>query len=98
MPGLEFRARGGGRDGFVEDHFTLAIEYAAGVEFGDARDVGAGGGLCGVEVDDFLGVVFEGEDDGVGREGGEVGVEFLALLLDEVVEVDDGKQSHVEVV
>ena len=44
---------------------------------GDAGDLGAGGVLGGVEVDDFLLGVFEGEDDGVGWEDGEVGVEFL---------------------
>jgi hypothetical protein len=33
--------------------------------------------LRGVEVDYFLGGFLEGEDDGVGWEGGEVGVEFL---------------------
>lgn len=33
--------------------------------------------LCGVEVDDFLRGMLEGEDDGVGWEDGEVGVEFL---------------------
>lgn len=43
-----------------------------GVEFGDARDGRAVG--AGVEVDDFGVGVFEGEDDGVGGEGGEVGV------------------------
>lgn len=34
-----------------------------------------------VEVDDFLLGVFEGEDGGVGWEDGEVGVEFLMLML-----------------
>jgi hypothetical protein len=72
----------------------LAVEDAAGVKFWDARD--GGFGLGGVEVDYFLGCVFEccgwleyrggeegmrgrTENDGVGWEDGEVGMEFLLL-------------------
>jgi hypothetical protein len=53
-------------------NLALAVDDAAVVEFGDARD-----GLrarAAVEVDDFLVGVLEGEDDRVGREGGEGGV------------------------
>lgn len=46
-----------------------------GVEFGDALDGRAI--RARVEVDDFLVRVLEGKDDGVGGEGGEVGVELL---------------------
>ena len=47
----------------------------ARVEFGDAGD---GLGVAArVEVDDVFVGVLEGEDDGVGWEGGEFGVEFL---------------------
>jgi len=37
--------------------------------------------LRGVEVDYFLGGFLEGEDDGVGWEGGEVGVQFLSRFV-----------------
>jgi len=50
-----------------------------GVEIGDAGDGGRVG--AGVEVDDFGVGVFEGEDDGIGGEGGEGGVEFLWWVL-----------------
>jgi hypothetical protein len=53
----------------------LAVDDAAGVKCGDARDRVRG--LRGVEVDYFLRGLFEGENDGIGREDGEVGVEFL---------------------
>ena len=36
--------------------------------------------MGGVEVDYFLRSLFEGEDYGVGREDGEVGVEFLGCV------------------
>lgn len=49
---LELAAGGGSREGFEEGDFALAIEDAAGVEFGDAGDWG--GILGGVEVDYFL--------------------------------------------
>lgn len=37
--------------------------------------------LGSVEVYDFLGGLFEGEDDGVSGEDGEVGVEFLYIAI-----------------
>lgn len=45
------------------------------VELGNAGD--GDGLLGGVEVDYLLRVLLEGEDDGVGGEDGEVGVQFL---------------------
>jgi hypothetical protein len=57
---------------------ALAVDDAFGVEFGDARDGGCG--LRGVEVDYFLAGAFEGEDDGVGGEDGEFGMEFLGRV------------------
>ena len=54
---------------------SLAVDDPSGVEFGDAGD--GSRGLGGVEVDDFLGGLFEGEDDWVGWEDSEVGMEFL---------------------
>ncbi len=56
---------------------TLAVDDTSGVELGDARD--GGGGLGGVEVDDFLGGLFEWEDYWVRWEDSEVGVKFLIL-------------------
>jgi len=66
-------------DGLEELHFALAVEHMLGVEIGDAGDGGRVG--AGVEVDDFGVGVFEGEDDGIGGEGGEGGVEFLWWVL-----------------
>jgi hypothetical protein len=74
---LEGAAFGGRGDGFEEGHGALAVDNALGVELGDAGDAGVAGGLRGVEVDYFLGGFLEGEDDGVGWEGGEIWVEFL---------------------
>ena len=62
---------------------AFAVDDARAVEVRDARDGGAGGGLRGVEVDDGGGGAFEGEDDGVGREDGERGVEFLSIVPDQ---------------
>lgn len=73
----KFPAGGAGGEGFVEDHFAFAVEDACAVELGHVGDGGARVMLCGVEVDDFLRGMLEGEDDGVGWEDGEVGVEFL---------------------
>lgn len=61
----------------VEDHLALAIEDALIVELGDTRDLRTAGILGGVEVDYVLRGVLKGEDNWVGREDGEVGVEFL---------------------
>lgn len=77
---LEGAAFGGRRDGLQERHRALAVNYTLGVELGHTGDAGIAGRLCGVEVDYFLGGFLEGEDDGVGWEGGEVGVEFLDHL------------------
>jgi len=90
---LELATGGGGRQGLVEFHETLAIKDAAGVEFGDTRDGSLG--LCGIEVDYFLFRSFEScmllegtvmwggvehtEDDGVCWEDGEVRMKFLFL-------------------
>ena len=71
-PHLELPPLARDGDGLEELQFALAVEDVLGVEFGDARDGRAVG--AGVEVDDFRVGVFEGEDDGVGGEGGEVGV------------------------
>lgn len=76
---LERAAFGSCGDGFEESHGAFAVDYAFGVEFGHAGDACIAGGLGGVEVDYFLGGFLEGEDDGVGWEGGEVGVEFLIV-------------------
>jgi hypothetical protein len=54
---------------------ALTIKNALGVKLGYAFDGGAVAAL--VEVDDLLIGVFEWEDDRVGREGSEGGVEFL---------------------
>ena len=54
---LELAARGGGREGLVEGHEALAVDDAARIEFGDARDSSCG--LGGVEVDYFLAGAFE---------------------------------------
>jgi hypothetical protein len=54
---LEGSACGGGREWFQEGHNSLAVEDAAGVEFGDARDGGCAMG--GVEINYFLGCVLE---------------------------------------
>ena len=59
-------------DGLQELQLALAIEHVLGVELGHARDGRAV--RAGVEVDDFRVGVLEGEDDGVGGEGGEVWV------------------------
>lgn len=83
---LEAAAFRGGRDGFEEGHGALAVDDAFGVQRGDAGDAGVGGRLRGVEVDYFLGGLFEGQDDGVGGEGGEVGVEFLGGVLEVICE------------
>lgn len=50
---------------------------AAAVELGDAWDRGPVGALDRVEVDNVCRGAFEGEDDWVGWEDGEGGVEFL---------------------
>lgn len=54
---------------------ALAVDDSGGIERGNFGD--GDGLLGGVEVDYFLGVALEGEDDGVSREDGEVGVELL---------------------
>lgn len=64
---------------------ALAVDDAGGVEFGDAGD-GNGGG-AGVKVDYVEVGVLEGEDDAVGGEDLEVGVEFLGCVLGERDEV-----------
>ena len=57
----------------------MAIDDALGVEF---RNTGDGSGcLRGVEVNDFLGGLFEGKDDRVCGEDGELGMQFLKLGL-----------------
>lgn len=56
---------------------AFAIDGSARVEFGCAGNACLAFFLRGVEVDYFDFVVFEGEEDGVGGEDGEVGVEFL---------------------
>jgi hypothetical protein len=66
--------RGGGKR-LEEGHLALAVDDAARVELGDAGD-GLGRG-AGVEVDDILVRVLEGEDDGVGGEDGEAWMELL---------------------
>ena len=69
---LEFAAGGGGREGLQGGHASLAVEDAAGIEFGDAGD--GDGTLGGVEINYFLGCMLEGcgvlEDGGLrwGRE------------------------------
>ena len=73
---LEFFAGGSGRDGFKEVDLALAVYDARGVELGDTGDCRAGEGARD-EVDDFLICVLEREDDGVGGEGLEVGIELL---------------------
>jgi len=78
LEGAAFGARG---NGFEEGHGALAVDDALGVELGYAGDAGIAGGLRGVEVDYFLGGFLEGEDDGVGWEGGEVGVQFLSRFV-----------------
>jgi hypothetical protein len=54
---LECLAGGCRREGFQEGKEPLAVDDAARVEFGDARD--GVGGLSGVEVDYFLGGLLE---------------------------------------
>lgn len=51
---------------------TLAIEDALAIELGHAGD--GLGARAAVEVDDLLVGVLEGQEDGIGREGGEVRV------------------------
>jgi hypothetical protein len=58
---------------------ALAVDDAGRVEFGDAGD--GRGALALVEGGYFLVGELEGEDDGVGGEDGEGGVEFLGVLL-----------------
>jgi hypothetical protein len=55
--GLELAAGGGGGEGLVEFDLPLAVDDAAGVELGDAGDLG--GLLVGVEVDYLLRVLLE---------------------------------------
>jgi hypothetical protein len=54
---LEGSACGGGREWFEEGHYPLAVEDAAGVEFGDTWDGGCA--LGGIEVNYFLGCMLE---------------------------------------
>jgi hypothetical protein len=75
---LEFASLRGDGEGLEELDEALAVDDAFGVEFGDAGDGGCG--LGGVEVDYFLAGAFEGEDDWVGGEDGELGVEFLGRV------------------
>ena len=63
------------RQGLEELHLALPIQHAAAVELGDPRD--GDGGLRGVEVDDLLGLVLEGQDDRVRGEDGEVRVQLV---------------------
>lgn len=72
---FKLAAGGGYGDGLEECDGALAVDDAAGVELGDAGD-GDGVG-AGVEVDDVEVGFLEGEDDAVGGEDLEVGVEFL---------------------
>jgi hypothetical protein len=57
---------------------ALAVEDMLGVELGDAFNGRAV--RARVEVDNFLVGVLEGKDDGVGWEGGEIGVELLQMV------------------
>lgn len=66
-------------DWLQEFEFALAVEDVLGVELRYAVD-GLGIG-AGVKVDHFLVSVFEGQNNGVCREGGELGVQFLERLL-----------------
>lgn len=59
---------------------SLAIHRLPGVELRHARQAFAGFRLLGVEVDDFLVAPLEGEEDGVGGEDVEVGVQFLRAI------------------
>ena len=71
-PNLELPPLARNGDRFEELQFALAVKDVLCVELGDPSDGRAV--RAGVEVDDFGVSVFEGEDDGVGGEGGEVGV------------------------
>jgi hypothetical protein len=75
----EFLAFAGGGERLVERDVALAVDDAGRVEFGDAGD--GRGALALVEGGYFLVGELEGEDDGVGGEDGEGGVEFLGVLL-----------------
>lgn len=63
---------------------TLAIYDALAVELRNTRDSLAGGILGGIKVYYFEGGALEGEDDGVGGENGEVGMEFLKLSAKDI--------------
>ena len=81
--GVEVEGAGGGGDGqgLVEGHFALAVDHTARVEAREVVDIGGGGaGLAGVEGDDVGGGLLEREEDGVGGEGLEVGMEFLVKV------------------
>jgi len=71
-------AVGGGRgERFVEGYGALAVDDTSGVEGWDPGNRGPVGRLGCVEIDDVGGLSFEGQDYGVGWEGGEGGVEFV---------------------
>lgn len=74
-PDLELAASRGHGQRLEELDAALAIDNALAVELRNARD--GRGRRARVEIDDLLVRVLEGEDDGVGREDGEGGVEFL---------------------
>lgn len=79
-PDLELAALGAHGQRLEKLQLALAVEDMARVELRnaiDGRRVAAR-----VEVDDVLVGVLEGKDDGVGWEGGELGVEFLESGLD----------------
>lgn len=73
----ELKVLAGGRygKGFVERDGALAVYDAAGVEFGDVGDGGVG--EAGVEVCHFGVGELLAEEDGVGWEDAEVGVQLL---------------------
>ena len=60
---------------------AFAIDCSAWVELRRSWDAGLSFLLRGVEVNYFLFVMFEGKEDRVGGEDGEVGMEFLLTTL-----------------
>jgi hypothetical protein len=79
-PNLKLASVARHREWFEDLKFALAIEDVLSVEFGNTFNR-----LCiaaRVEVNDFLVRVLEREDDRVGREGGEGGMELLQGVLE----------------
>lgn len=76
-PQLQLPALAAHGQRFQKLNRLLAVHDSPAVQLRHAGDAGPLCGLRGVEVYDLWRCGFEGQDDGVGWEDGEVGVEFL---------------------